>query len=357
MKNTRWLLPALPALCLTLVFSTGCSKTPEELGDKYLKLAEMTDNPRAKEEREKKAYFKYLDGVNYLARSGKPIPEALKEKLLKLTLRKLNRELARYSENPEEANLLQMNLWREDFDKYLSGLKSREIAEGYSQFLIAYANPEWMETDDAIKVLEEVVKLEVQAPAAREKIAQIRGKFAGDVLAEVQGMIDQTKEGIKKKDASAKDNLVFGEYKVLLALKQDPSNARARAMLTEIRELLLDTYSGYEKFDPNLDPEIDKYDIYLCIPKKSVSGKNVQMQVALWNLSSSPVTVRRENFSLVTEKNETIPAAATSRFDKILVDIKTDTAQYVNFTLKDGKAKIKNLLFRNEGKVSEKFFR
>ena len=359
MKAVRFVTPLLMILALAAgaLLTSGCSKTPEEMGDEFAKDAEMTKNPRAKEEREKKAYLKYLDAINFYNVSGKSVPKSLKEKLLRVTLKKLNREIARFTENPEEANLSQMELWREDFTTFLPGLNSPEITEGYSQFLLAFANPEWMDLSDMIKVLNEVVELKVQAPAAREKIAQVSSQFASDLLVEVEKMMAESKEALAQKKANAKENLVFAEYKTLVALKYDSGNQKAKALLSELRGLLLDTYSGYEKFEDNLDPEIDKYDIYLCVPKMSLQGKTANVQVAFWNLTSNPMTVRRESFYLVTDANDTVQADKKSRLDKILVDTKTDTSGLVIFNMGAAKGAPKNLLYSDGNKISEKFFK
>jgi hypothetical protein len=334
---------------------TGCAKSAEKSGDAFLASAEKAQNPKAKEEREKKAYFKYLEAVNVFMAKGQPIPDELREKILKLTLTKLNRELSRFIENPEEANTEQIGFWRQDFQKFLPGLKSQPLIEGYSQFLLSYANPEFMDLKDVMDVLNEVVALKVKAADAQQKIREIQAKYAGELIAEADKIYNETKEALKGKSKN-KDNLVMAEYKTLLALKYDPANQKARALLSSIREMMLDTYSGYERFSENLDPDIDKYDIYLCIPKKNISKQTATLDVSLWNLTASPIVVNYDYFYLVTDDNETIQADKSSKYHKITLDIKTDSAQVVIFKLPSKKISIKNLLYNDGNKISEKFF-
>lgn len=354
------MLPMLAAL-LTAVFAlmlSGCSKTPEQSGDAFMASAEKAQNPKVKEEREKKAYYKYIESVNWYTLKDKPVPASLREKLLKITLSKLNRELNRYKENSEEANVEQIQLWRADFKKYLPGLNNPQIIDGYSRFLLALADPNLMELTDVIDVLNEVISLQVRASDAKNQMKQIQGKFADGLVADAAKILEETQAALKGKNGT-KDNLVMAEYKTLLALKYDPENAGAKATLSKIRELMLDTYSGYERFQDNLggrlDPDVDKYDIYLCVPKKSMSGSSAALSVAFWNLTASPIEVKSNNFFLVTDNNDTVMADPSSRFNKILVDIKTDTVQTLNFKL-PGKSVIKNLLYKDDVKVSEKFF-
>ncbi|OGJ85701.1 MAG: hypothetical protein A2268_17020 [Candidatus Raymondbacteria bacterium RifOxyA12_full_50_37] len=345
----------ISAFSLSLVFS-ACGKNPEKTGDAFLAAAEKVKDPRTREEREKKAYLKYIEAINFYTIKGKEIPVSLKEKYLKLTLAKLNREFSRYSKNAEEANLEQIGLWREDFTKFLPGIKDEELLKGYSQFLLEFANPDLMDLKDVIKVLNEVISLQVLASQAKEKMAAINAKVSSGLCDEVTAMMEQEKEGLKKKTDAAKEALVFAEYKALLALKNDPSSKRAREQVSTLRKLLVDTYSGYEKFGSNLDPEIDKYDIYLSVPKQKVSPKGISMEVALWNLTANPLEVRKDYFFLVTENNDTIKASDASKFHKITVDTKTDTAQMVIFDFPVRETKVKNLLFNNGTKISEKFF-
>ena len=356
MRSFSAMISGIAIIIMATLFISGCTKKPEEIGDKYFKLSEMTDNPRAKEEREKKAYLKYLEAVNLYNNRKEPLPKGLKERMLTLTLKRLNRELARFQEAPEEANPQQIQLWRDDFNKYLPGLNNAEIVEGYSRFLLAFADPKFMELPDVMAVLEEVKALKVQAAAAQEKIAQLNASFAADMVKEINEMITKGKDALAKKNPAAKEELVFAEYKVQLALKRDPNNAQAKQALRWLRETLLDTYSGYERFGENLDPEIDKYDIYLCIPKIKSAGKKLNMDVALWNLSANPLNVQRDNFLLVTNTDDTLTADPATKFNKILVDVKRDTTQLVVFNI-SGKEKIRNLLFRDGRKISEKFFR
>jgi hypothetical protein len=124
---------------------------------------------------------------------------------------------------------------------------------------------------------------------------------------------------------------------------------------------MLDTYSGYERFQDDLggtlDPEIDKYDIYLCVPKKNITKQGATMDVSLWNLSATPITVNYDYFYLVSDDNDTIKADKSSKFHKITLDVKTDSAQTVTFKFPGkGKFPIKNLLYKDENKISEKFF-
>jgi hypothetical protein len=356
-----------PKLCATLIFCLvlslsffNCTKSPEKRGDSFLKAAEKAKNPKVKEEREKKAYLKYLEAINYCAIKGKKIPNTLKEKLLRLTLQKLNRELSRYLENPEEANVEQIGLWREDFKTYLPGISDQKLIADYSQFLLSFANPDFMEFSDVMSILNEVVALKVLASQGQDKINSIKSNYSNKLLEEVASIYKDAEEGLRKKKTEAKEELVLAEYKALQAVKYDPHNKKARNWVSRLRKILVDTYSGYERFFENaadIDPEIDKYDIYLCIPNRNISSKIAKMEVALWNLTASPINVRYEYFYLVTNEGDTIQATKGSRFHKILVDTKTDTAQALVFKLPVKKPlKIKNLLYSDGKKISEKFF-
>lgn len=329
------------------------------MGDSFLVSAEKAKNPKAKEEREKKAYYKYLEGVNSFIKKGQPVPESLRNKMLKLTLSKLNRELSRFVENSEEANTEQIDLWRQDFQKFLPGLKDSALIDGYSQFLISFANPEFMSLTDVMEVLNEVVALQKRAPEAKQKMRVIQGKYAGELMNEAEKILEETRAALKSKNGS-KDNLVIAEYRTLQALNSDPNNARALKTIAAIRELMLDTYSGYERFEDalggTLDPAIDKYDIYLCIPKKKISPQSAVLDVSLWNLTATPITVNYDYFFLVSDNNDTVKADATSRFHKITLDVKTDSVQSVVFKLPGKQFVIKNLLYSDGNKISEKFF-
>ncbi len=351
---------ALILFVITGICLIGCARSAEQSGDSFLASAERVQNPKAKEEREKKAYYRYLEAVNGYVQKGQPIPESLREKILKLTLAKLNRELSRFIENPDEANTEQMNFWRQDFQKYLPGLKNQQLIDSYSQFLISYANPEFMGLGDVMEVLNEVVALQVRASEAKQKISTIQDKYAGDLIAEAEKIYNETKESLKGKSGN-KDNLVMAEYRTLQAVKFSPSNEKAKALLSSIRELMLDTYSGYERFQDalggTLDPDIDKYDVYLCIPKKRISSQSAILDVSLWNLTATPITVNYDYFFLVSDNNDTIKADKTSRFHKITLDVKTDSVQSVVFKFPlNKKFPIKNLLYSDGNKISEKFF-
>ncbi|MFH0922179.1 MAG: hypothetical protein V1913_17685 [Fibrobacterota bacterium] len=251
----------------------------------------------------------------------------------------------------------QINLWREDFAKYLPGLNSKDINEGYSKFLIKFADLIEYDLKTALETLEEAAKLGVMVSEAKEKSRTFKSKYANTLNTEVQQMMDDAAAAQRKKDPAAKEPLVFAEYKTLLALKYDPENKTAAENLKKLRGQLTDTYSGYERFSENLDPEIDKYDIYLCVPKLKRNKAGAALEVSFWNLTASPINVKAESFFLVTDAGDTIKANPSSKFNKILVDVKTDTSQALVFKLPAGiTSPLKNLLYNDGNKVSEKFF-
>ena len=139
-----------------LFSAQGCTKSAEKSGDAFLKSAQKAKSKRVREEREKKAYLKYLKAADNQKAKAKPVGNSLREKILKLTIKRLNRELKRLQENPEEANLDQMMLWRQDFSEYLPGLANPEISKEYSRFLLSladsYIDPEAMDLSAAFKI-------------------------------------------------------------------------------------------------------------------------------------------------------------------------------------------------------------
>jgi hypothetical protein len=363
MKNSFFQLRATAVGALALLAClnlSSCVKSPEKMGDAFLASAEKSQNPKAKEEREKKAYYKYLEAVNGYLSKGQPVPEGLREKILTQTLAKLNRELSRFIENPEEANTEQINLWRQDFQKFLPGLKNAALIKEYSQFLLSFANPEFMDLQDVMDVLNEVVALQVKAPEGRQKIKEIQSKYAGELISEAERIYTQVKASLKGRIGN-KDNLVMAEYKLLLALKSDPGSEKARTLLRLVRDLMLDTYSGYERFQDalggTLDPEIDKYDIYMCIPKRSIGKASVALTVSIWNLTATPIEVKYDYLFLVSDNLDTVKADKSTKFHKITLDTKTDSTQTVVFNIPKGKPfPIRNLLYNDGTKISEKFF-
>ena len=338
---------------------SGCSKTPEQTADAFLKAAEKVENEKKREEMEKKAYLKYTEAIQHHVIRNKPIPATLRTKYLKLTLQKLNIELKRFLENSEEANVDQLDLWRADFPKYLPGLDDKELIDGYSKFLIDIANPSLMDMSAVLATLAEAKKLGVRAKEADEKINEIQSGFAKGKLDEAERIFKEVQANLAVKKGN-KDELVIAEYWTLLALKYHPQNGTALDMLSKIRALLTDTYSGYERYEEALaplDPSIDKYDIYLCIPEQKIAKGEAKLSVSMWNLTANPIEALNDYFFVVTAEGDTIAAdPKNSKYNKIPVDVKTDTTATLVFKLPSKDSKIKNVLYKDGVKISEKFF-
>ncbi len=336
----------------------GCGKSSEQTADAFLKAAEKITNEKKREELEKKAYLKYTEAVQYFVMRNKEIPVSLRTKYLKLTLQKLNMELKRFLENPEEANVDQIELWKADFAKYLHGVTDHDLLDGYSQYLISVANPDLMDMSAVILTLNEAKKLGLRAKEADDKLLALQSGFALGKLAEAERIYNETVAALKAKRGT-KDELVVAEYWTLLALKHGPENKAAKELLSKIRTLLIDTYSGYERYEEALaplDPSIDKYDIYLCVPEQKRTKGVVKMSVSLWNLTATPLLTLNDHFFVVTENGDTVSAdSKESKYNKIQVDTKTDTTGVLVFKLPSPDAKIRNILYNDGSKISEKF--
>jgi hypothetical protein len=216
-----------------------------------------------------------------------------------------------------------------------------------------------MDMNAVLATLEEAKKLGVKAKEAEEKINAIQAGFASGKLDEAARIYNETVVAIKAKNGT-KDELVVAEYWTLLALKYHPENAQAKELLGKIRSLLVDTYSGYERYEDvlaPLDPSIDKYDIYLCVPEQKIAKGVAKLSVSMWNLTANPIEALNDYFFAVTTDGDTVAAdPKESKYHKIPVDVKTDTTAALVFKLPSANSKIRNILYKDNTKVSEKFF-
>jgi hypothetical protein len=181
----------------------------------------------------------------------------------------------------------------------------------------------------------------------QEKKKRIVGDYSKQYFDMANDAFKQSKE---EKDPEL---AIKAEYYVLLAMVYDPQLPAATALLSELRKINVNTYSGYAKVLPEikvLDKRVNKFDILLACAKTK-SG----ITVSMFNNSYNPQRLKAENFYLIGDKGQKIKAAASSKIEPEILDTEHET-KTIKLVFPGAPAVIKKLVYENGEHRSEKEF-
>lgn len=315
------------------LFLLSCSKTPEQIGDNFLKKG---DN--------RMAYSNYQRAIE--TATGGPSQE-LREKYLSLTL-VMGKERLKDDETLESVGLFQ-----EAFKKYEDAGVSQVLRNQYAEFLAAWAESAYVKTGIMFHVIPLLTEAKKYAPqnkaiAAREDM--LKSRYGKACFKRAQ---EAFATGKREDDGLA---LVEAEYFALLAVKYLDGNQASRDLLSQCRTANLLVYSAYDRAlssEEKPDPEIDRYPIYMAITKQRKGG-NLVLEGVIYNLSNNPFDINCKQFTMVDKAGNRYGALLASKFEKPTLDVKMEC----KFTLQFPKMKAEpqKLIFKEEDREGVKYW-
>jgi tetratricopeptide (TPR) repeat protein len=335
-----------------LIILAGCSVSPEKSaykqGKKYMKSGDL-----------ERAYIKFQQALVICKQYKIPVSAEFANDLLDATLQKMDIEYTRILENPEEANLEKMDLMRQDFKEYIGTTSSPDINNKYVGFLLKLAASETRSIALSYKVeaLEEVKKIDPKNPESEKINTKLLTQRAAELYSDAE---IHYKNGLKTKTDETNANFILAEYKLLLAQKYDPKNKKVAGLLSGIYAKNITQYSGYESFTDvlgALDPDVDKYDIYLVVPSHKVTPQQVKLEIGLTNQTNGGLRVENRHFYLAMDNGDTLRASSSSRLNWGMLDSQIDTSGLGIFVQKRRGARPKSLIYNNGDKISVKNFK
>ncbi len=336
-KYALWILTAV--MCMFLLSCSGSYEAQANKAYNQSKRAQGYD----KKILEKRAYIFYQKALKD-ARDKTRFPVASKNRFLEITL---NRAYMVLFEGRYDMDAI--HLFMEDLDKTMNKESPNELRQRYADFLSAMSDSclSRGQVNEAIKWLEKAGTV-IDNPAPYEaKKKGIITDFSKQYLGTAEDAFNQSKEDKDPEQA------VKAEYYTLLAMVYDPNIAGAAKLLSELRKVNLNVYSGYAKVvtDMKLDKRVNKFDILLAVTKNAKGS----MTVCMFNNSYNPQRLKPECFYLVDEKGQKYKAANSSKMDPEILDTQHET-KAIKLVFPGAPGNIKKLVFENGEHYTEKCF-
>ena len=240
-----------------------------------------------------------------------------------------------------------IKLFIRDIDTLMSKEIPSDIRQQYADFIVTMADSSVARNrlDDALDWLDKAEKeTDNTGPIEAKKKALIT-----DFTKQFYDMAAQAyAEGKDTKDV---ETLLKAEYYVQLAMVYDSMYPGAKDLLSNVRKLNVNAYSGYARvIEGKLDPRVNKYDILLAV----VSG-TTNMTLSMFNNSYNPQRLKPENFFLVDVSGAKYKALPSSKMDPEILDTQHETKK-IRLVFPKPSGEIKKVVYQNGEHYSEKMF-
>ena len=323
------------------VFVISCSKVAsyESQADKAYNQSKKAQGYE-KKMLEKRAYIFY-QRVLHEQPDRQKLSLSFKQRFLEITLNRAQMVLdeGQYNSDP-------VRLFMADIDSILTKDSPIELRQRYADFLSALSDSCLIHSqiDEALKWITKA-STEVDNPSSLlDKKKAVINDFCKQNFTMATEAFEESKS---EKDAEA---AVKAEYYVLLTLVFDPNYPGADKLLSELRKVNANVYSGYAKVvEGKLDKRVNKFDILLAISKNAKGS----MTVSMFNNSYNPQRLKPENFYLVDDKGKKFVASAASKIDPEILDTEHETKN-IHLVFPGASGTIKKLVYENGEHYSEK---
>jgi len=335
-KYALWIFNA--ALCMFLL---SCSGSYESQADRAYNQSKHTQG-YDKKMLEKRAYIFYQKALK-AAPSKKDLSASMINRFLEITLNRANMVLDEGSYD----NMNAIQLFMEDLDSNLNKDSPQELKLRYANYLSAMADSCLNRglVNDALKWLTKAGTVCDNPTPYETKKKQVIADYSKQYMGMAQDAYNQSKENKDPEQA------VKAEYYVQLAMVFDPNVVGAAQLLSELRKLNINTYSGYAKVvEGKLDKRVNKFDILLAVSKTKAG-----YTVCMFNNSYNPQRLKPENFYLVDDNGQKFKAAASSKIDPEILDTQHETKS-IKLVFPGAPANPKKLAYENGEHYSEKDF-
>ena len=295
------LLPLI--LVLSLLALTGCDSNVSK-GDKAWKTAQ-TLSGHQKLSKQKEAYFYYDKSVKKSIEAGKEIKPDVLNKYLEALITRMEFFLESQGHTSEP-----IQLFREDFDTHMKTETVRsDIKDRYASLIMAIGDGNkdaqkmtvaMMEYDKALAVAQST------KPAVQAKRDHAAEEYAAEQVATALNF-QSSKETLDQ---------IRAQFYAKVALKYNPSSAKAQQILTETRVQLVSSYTAYisaiENYtDKDLFKEINNQKVFISVPSvvKKGSGSLV-LSISMFNDAPNALKLKRDYFTLTFENGKSSIATA-----------------------------------------------
>ena len=290
---------------------------------------------------QKRAYIFYQKWFNAHPDKSR-LSTPFKQKFIEMTLLRANMVLSEgtYDMDP-------IKLFMKDIDTLLSKDMPSDLRQQYANFILLMADSSIARNrlDDALGWITKAQGV-VDNP---ESIEARKKQIIADFTKQFYEMASQAyTEGKDSKDVNA---LLKAEYYVQLVLVYDPAYPGAADLLSNLRKVNVNTYSGYAQvIEGKPDPRVNKYDIYLAV----VSG-TTNMTLSMFNYSYNPLRLKAEDFCLVDVNGEKYKALPSSKIDPEILDTQHETKN-LKLVFPKPKAALKKVVYQSGEHYTEKLF-
>jgi hypothetical protein len=240
-----------------------------------------------------------------------------------------------------------IHLFMSDIDSILTKDSPAELRQRYTDFLSMMADSclSRSQVDESLKWLTKAAIFADNSSAIQEKKNRIISDYAKQYFDMANDAFKQSKEDKDPEQA------VKAEYYVLLAMVYDPKLPGAAALLSELRKLNVNTFSGYAKMvEGKLDKRVNKYDILLAIAKTKAG-----YTVSMFNNSYNPQRLKPEFFFAVDANGKKYKASPSSKCEPEILDTQRDT-KAIKLSFPGAPANLKKIAYENGEHYTEKEF-
>jgi hypothetical protein len=335
-KYALWMFTAV--MCMFLLSCSGSYESQANKAYNQSKHAQGYD----KKMLEKRAYIFYQRTLKATPNKHN-LPLSFQQRFLEITLNRADMVLYEGSLDMDA-----LHLFMEDIDSVMNKETPVDLRQRYANLISSMADSclGRGQVDQALKWLTKAGTV-IDNPAPYEaKKKQIVTDFSKQFMGTAEDAFNRSKEDKDPEQA------IKAEYYVLLAMVFDPAIQGGEKLLSELRKVNLNTYSGYAKVvEGKLDKRVNKFDILLAVTKNAKGS----MTICMFNNSYNPQRLKPENFYLVDASGQKHKAAASSKIDPEILDTQHET-KTIRLAFPGAPATIKKLVYENGEHYSEKLF-
>ncbi len=332
-----------------MLMMISCQSQYESKGNSAYKAAQKATG-NIQKQKQKEAYMYYK---KHLEQKPAKLSMEFRNRFIEMAL--VRAEMVLIDGNSE---MDAIPLFMGEIDSTLVADINPEVKDRYADYLTLLADSSFTKRklykglafiDKALTIASDKSKLEEKKKSIIDNFA--KENFEAAEIEMVNGKANEDSEA-----------MVRAEFLTKVALYQDKNYPGAKEMLSKLYKENRSSYSAYDaviidKPDTTIYQEINKFDILMAIPKATTRGKNVKLEVEIFNYSYNPIRLKPSSFYIEDSKGKKYKALKSSKFEKELLDQEMETKMVLNF--QKGSADIKRLVYdsKDNGEhYTEKFF-